>query len=129
MFLALLVGSVVALSGLAGGILGMLTMGLFLVSIMVFFWELVLRADDLQVDVPASQQADTRRRDRKAAIKGDWITDYDWIGEQAHRSQGYHRQADNIYSASHVRLSEPGTTPLQIVPGRRPSRLRKRKAA
>jgi hypothetical protein len=129
MFVALLISGTLALAGLAGGIIGMVMVGLFLVSITVFFWELVLRADDLQIDVSASQQAYARRRDRKAAVESDWITDYDWIGEQAHRSQGYHRQADNIYSASHVRLSEPGTTPLQIVPGRRPSRLRKRKAA
>jgi hypothetical protein len=128
MFVALLISGTLALAGLAGGIIGMVMVGLFLVSITVFFWELVLRADDLQIDVSASQQAYARRRDRKAAVESDWITDYDWIGEQAHRDQRYYGQTDYVYASPHV-FTEPDTTPLRKVTGRLPTRPRNRTAA
>jgi uncharacterized membrane protein len=117
MFFALLVGGVIALAGLAGGILGMMMVGVFLVSVMIFFWELVLRADDLYVDAPSRNKADAHSRDRKADIASNRITDYDWIGEQAHRDERYYGQA-NYVEASH------DTTPLQTVSGRRLSRPR-----
>jgi hypothetical protein len=74
MFGALVVGSAAALAGLALGVLGLVLVGIYLLSIMVFFWELVIRTDSLQADVPRV----------RPAIDSEWITPDDWIAGRIH---------------------------------------------
>ena len=93
MFGALVVGSAAALAGLALGVLGLVLIGIYLLSIMVFFWELVVRTDDLGADVP-----------RPRPVVDEWITPDDWVAGRIH--------AWELAKAAAV----SGTTPQQIVP-------------
>jgi len=94
MFGALVVGSAAALAGLALGILGLVLVGIYLLSIMVFFWELVIRTDSLEADVPKP----------RPIVDSEWITPDDWIAGRIH--------AWELAKASSVL----DTRPQQIVP-------------
>jgi hypothetical protein len=94
MFGALVVGSAAALAGLALGVLGLILVGIYLLSIMVFFWELVIRTDDLGADVPQV----------RPVVDSEWITPDDWIAGRIH--------AWELAKAASV----SDTKPQQIVP-------------
>jgi hypothetical protein len=71
MFIALLLGSIFALAGLMAGIIGLLLMILYIVSIMVFFWELVIHETDWQtISVPEHAEE-------------EWITEGDWVSDDS----------------------------------------------
>jgi hypothetical protein len=71
MFVALLLGGIFALAGLAAGMIGMLLTGLYLVSVMVFFWELVIHEPDLTtISVPEHEEE-------------EWITEGDWVSDDS----------------------------------------------
>lgn len=93
MFGALVVGSAAALAGLALGVMGLVLVGIYLLSIMVFFWELVIRTDDLGADVPAT----------RPVVDSEWITPDDWVAGRIH--------AWELAKAASV----SGTTPLRTV--------------
>jgi hypothetical protein len=98
MFIALIVGSAVALAGLAGGLVGLIVVLIYLLSVMVFFWELVVRADSLQVDVPQARREPGN----------EWLTPDDWVAEHIHRSDRNRG----------VNVVETETIPMRIVPSR-----------
>ena len=81
MFLALVVGSVVALAGLAGGIVGLCLVGLFLVSVMVFMVELLRRPEmvngQLSTDYQSHAGAAESERDDPVDPWPDDGTEYD----------------------------------------------------
>jgi hypothetical protein len=97
MFLALIVGSVLVLAGLAVGIIGLILVIIYLLSIMVFFWELVISTDDHQSDAP-----------RPKPPVEEWITPDEWVAEHIHR---WERNKG-------LTLAETETKPERIVPGR-----------
>jgi hypothetical protein len=71
MFVALLLGTVFALAGLMAGIIGLCLMGLYLISIMIFFWELVIHEPDLQtISIPEHAEE-------------EWITEGDWVNDDS----------------------------------------------
>jgi hypothetical protein len=71
MFVALLLGAIFALAGLMAGIIGLLLMILYLVSVMVFFWELVIHEPDLKT-ISEPEHAEE-----------EWITEGDWVNDDS----------------------------------------------
>lgn len=96
MFLALIVGSVLVLAGLAVGIIGLILVIIYVLSIMVFFWELVVSTDAHQSDAPPP----------KPPVE-EWITPDEWVAEHIHR---WERNKG-------LTLAEIETKPGPIVPG------------
>jgi predicted lipid-binding transport protein (Tim44 family) len=98
MFFALIIGTIAALAGLAGGIAGLILVGIYLISVIVLMWELLFRvpALDREGEVAAYQGAHRRRSDRDQDGADEWITDEDWVGQQGEAGQRYYGQADDV---------------------------------
>lgn len=100
MFIALTVGSVIALAGRAGGIVGAGLVALFLVSIIVFMIELLRRPEMVNCELGSDDQAHAGTAERKGDDSVDpWADDggeydeRDYYDDRQPERYGYPDQA------------------------------------